>query len=536
MSLYPWIQKLKKVWSRLLVWTDQTLARLSIPPITEVITFVVIAGLYFFNAVRFSLPVGYAGFFSLMTEQLSQNGFVLPIQVPFYGPGGTPFAYPPLGLYVAAVVTGLFRMPIFDYLRWAPPLISMLAFGVAYILFREIFANRMKALFGTVLTSTVGIVYTSHATAAGMARAFALLFSMGCLLISFRIFRGKSSSYKLIVLSAILFGMTFLTHLSYAVFTLLSLLAFAFTSPRERFLSNCVRLALIGIGGLAVAAPWYLTVIIRYGAQVFAYAGSSHGSFGIIYQASNSLLSIPVLLVKWFYNLGRTWKPFALAGVSLLGFCYAIMRRRWLLPLWMISIALFLGEAARFEAMLASMLAADLIFDLASMEDLSNTPHFIPRSILSAIFTFLILGVFLAQGLKEVRSKTPALSSQALEVSTWIRDNSKDDASYLLLSGSHDLSEWFPYLTHRTPDIAYWGSEWSGDYLMKQSYFQSLLECVEDQSSSCVYHLIDIADIDPDLMILPEGATWIYEEIASRSNWTLVYDQAGFIVFAKNPE
>jgi hypothetical protein len=536
MRWYPWIQKLSKVWSRLLVWTDQTLARLSIPPITEVITFVVIAGLYFFNAVWFSLPAGYAGFFALMTEQLSQNGFVLPIQVPFYGPDGTPFAYPPLGLYIAAIVTKLLGVPIFTYIRWAPPLISMLAFGVAYLLFREIFANRMKALFGTVLTSTVGIVYTSHATAAGMVRAFALLFSMGCLLISFRIFRGKSSSYKLIVLSAILFGMTSLTHLSYTVFTFLSLLVFVFTSPRERFLSNCVRITFIGLGGLTVAAPWYMTVINRYGAQVFVYAGSSHGSFGILHQASRKFLSLPVLLTKWFYNLGRTWNPFPLAGVSLLGFCYAVMRRRWLLPIWMISIALFLGEAARFEAMLASMLAADLIFDLASMEDLTDAPHLIPRSILSAIFTLLILGVFLAQGLKDIRSKTPAFSSQTLEVSTWVQDNSNKDASYLLLSGSHDLSEWFPYLSHRTPDIAYWGSEWNGTYLLEQSYFQNLRECMEDESSSCVYHLIDIADIDPDLMILPEGATWIYEEIASRSNWTLVYDQAGFIVFAKNPE
>ncbi len=536
MNFDPWTHKLKTTWFQLMMWTDRVTGRLSKNPVPELITLSIIAGLYFLNAIRFPLPVGYAGFFTLMTEQLSQNGFVLPVQVPFYGPGGVPFAYPPLGLYVAAMLTGLLRIPIFTYLRWAPPLISMLAFGAAYFLFREIFANRIKALLGMLVTSSVGIIYTSHATAAGMVRALALLFSMGCLLVSFRIFRGKSSSHKMIVLSATLFGMTFLTHLSYAVFTLLSLLVFAITSPRERLLPNCVRLVLIGLGGLAVATPWYMTVITRYGAQVFMYAGSSHGSFGILHQASSNFLSIPVLLTKWFYNFGRTWKPFNLAGASLLGFCYAILRRRWLLPIWMISVALFLGEADRFEAMLASMLVADLIFDIASMEELSVKPRFIPRPILSAIFTFLFLGVFLAQGLKDIRSKIPALSPQALEVSTWVQDNSKDDASYLLLSGSHDLSEWFPYLTHRTPDIAYWGSEWTGSYLLEQSYFQSLSDCVEEGSSSCIYRLIDIADIDPDLLILPDSVPWNQEELAPQPNWTLVYDHAGFIVYSKNSE
>ncbi len=57
----------------------------------------------FYNAFRFSLPIAYAGMYTLMAEQIADGGFSLPMQVPYYGPGGIPFAYPPLALYVMAV-------------------------------------------------------------------------------------------------------------------------------------------------------------------------------------------------------------------------------------------------------------------------------------------------------------------------------------------------------------------------------------------------------------------------------------------------
>lgn len=49
--------------------------------------------LYFYSAIRFLEPTGYAGLFSLMAEQVSTENMAHPRSTPFYGPpdagGGT---------------------------------------------------------------------------------------------------------------------------------------------------------------------------------------------------------------------------------------------------------------------------------------------------------------------------------------------------------------------------------------------------------------------------------------------------------------
>ena len=55
--------------------------------------------LYLRDAFRYSVPMGYAGLFTQMAKQIADANFYLPIESPFYGPGGIPFAYPPFGMY-----------------------------------------------------------------------------------------------------------------------------------------------------------------------------------------------------------------------------------------------------------------------------------------------------------------------------------------------------------------------------------------------------------------------------------------------------
>src|SRR5437588_10136227 len=72
------------------------------------------------NAVRWSLPGGYAGLYVLMSESIVHSHFLPPLRIGLYGPGGIPFAYPPLALYLMAFCIGILHVPVFDYLRFAP--------------------------------------------------------------------------------------------------------------------------------------------------------------------------------------------------------------------------------------------------------------------------------------------------------------------------------------------------------------------------------------------------------------------------------
>ena len=56
------------------------------------------------NALSHPYPLGAAGLFTQMAQQIAAADFRLPLQSPYYGPGSIPFAYPPLGLYLLAVL------------------------------------------------------------------------------------------------------------------------------------------------------------------------------------------------------------------------------------------------------------------------------------------------------------------------------------------------------------------------------------------------------------------------------------------------
>ena len=69
------------------------------------ILMVLCAPLFFYNAIAWSYPKGFAGLYALFAERLAGNLYMLPIDIPYYGPGGIPLVYPPLAVYMMAFFT-----------------------------------------------------------------------------------------------------------------------------------------------------------------------------------------------------------------------------------------------------------------------------------------------------------------------------------------------------------------------------------------------------------------------------------------------
>ena len=53
-------------------------------------------------------PFRLGGLFVEFSEQIAQNGFRFPVTIPYYSEGGIPFAYPPLGFYLAGLLASTF--------------------------------------------------------------------------------------------------------------------------------------------------------------------------------------------------------------------------------------------------------------------------------------------------------------------------------------------------------------------------------------------------------------------------------------------
>ena len=117
--------------------------------------------LLFYNAVLHGFPMGYAGLFTQMAQQIADANFALPSQSPYYGPGGIPFAYPPLGLYVLAAfikLTGKYYI----FLRFLPALYSLVTIALTFFLAQKFFKKPFLSMMVAILTATSVDLYVAH--------------------------------------------------------------------------------------------------------------------------------------------------------------------------------------------------------------------------------------------------------------------------------------------------------------------------------------------------------------------------------------
>src|SRR5574342_498187 len=76
-------------------------------------------------------PFRLGGLFVAFAGEIAAHNFQLPVNIPYYSLGGIPYAYPPLGFYVEAILLQIFPGQIFAVANLLPPLVSILALGLA---------------------------------------------------------------------------------------------------------------------------------------------------------------------------------------------------------------------------------------------------------------------------------------------------------------------------------------------------------------------------------------------------------------------
>ena len=103
------------------------------------------APIIFFQAFRYSFPLGYAEMFTMIAEKIVDSNFQLPASIPHYGPGGIPLVYPPLGMYVFALAIKL-GVPIWFYLRVIPAIFTLLAVVPLYYLTLELVESKIASI------------------------------------------------------------------------------------------------------------------------------------------------------------------------------------------------------------------------------------------------------------------------------------------------------------------------------------------------------------------------------------------------------
>ena len=381
----------------------------------------------FAPAIGAGFPVGDGGLFAAMIGDIRDAGFALPAFTSYNG-GDIPFTYPPLGLYLGALLP-------FDplvTLQWVPALFATAAIVVVYLLGARLGAPAI-GLAAAVFLALAPFGWFWLVQGGGLTRSPALLLALGAIVAALH---GRA------VLVGVLGGLTALTHPESAIFAAVTVFAILAIERQWR------QLLVAGGISLAIVAPWVLLVVSQHGWDPFLAAAGARSVNPVA-----AVLSI---------SGGRPGTLDLAAAIGLI--CLAACGVRWL---YAAAIATAILVSTSVDTHFAPLMAAGVGI-VAATRDL-------PRAIVVATGILLLVGAGVSVGNPE------PLGTDDRDLLEWIRDETPSDARFAVLSDEtwsrSDESEWFPYLTDRVSVVTMQGREWLPDWQELDAERRELMAC-----------------------------------------------------------
>jgi hypothetical protein len=483
------------------------------------------APIVFFQALRYSFPLGYAGMFTMIAEEIAGANFKLPMSIPHYGPGGIPLIYPPFAMYVFALADKL-GVATWLYLRFAPAVFSLLALIAFYFFTAEVVESRVAGMAAVILVITQPAVYYTHLWAAGVVRAPALFFCMAGLFFYLKALR-RFSWWNFLLAGGFL-GLLVTTHWLYVLFA--ALVGLACLIAEWKVSGIPVALGILGVA-LLVAAPWLVLILERHGVASVLMASSSHRNFDFL----ASLRDIPQAIQFIRDNLGYVTDNVFLTVLAIPGCVLLILQKKFHIPLAFLFI-LFMGEASFYSEILAGIMAGVCIAEIFRRvpgPDQWKHPGLLQLTWLVitgvAVFCFILSTM---NGLKQIVQYRPELRQQSLKMAAFVRENTDPAATYLFI-GTFNGAEWFPYLFDRTPVFAQWGSEWKGDYARQTEILIALRKCELEKSWPCMEAIRQENSVSPDLLVI-SNKNWLIRAVKDTKEWERIYQDEIYVVWKKS--
>jgi len=442
-------------------------------------------------ALSSTFPLIDGGMFYVMIRDIQAAQFALPVWSS-YNQASIPFAYPPLELYLAAVIDLLGPWSLLDLLRWLPLLFNLLALPAIYRLARVILGPGRDPAHAVIVFALLPEGFRWYLMGGGLTRAPGFLFATIALTEIALIYRQPTTRH--LILSALFAGLTMLSHPQMTWFLAVSAIIFFVKLGRSRM---ALRNSLLATAGAAIlSAPWWIAVLTRHGPGVFL-AVADHG-----WPAYSGLVR---LLLR-----GGTSEPFfpILLAMSLAG--AAVSRRTghsWLIAWWVALFALDTWLPEIVATVPLALLAAigltrglDSLFGLMRQMPDGQLAHSPSRSWTwhwsqIAVFAYALLAAMYF-GMFALKP----LSAGEQQAMAWVAQNTALDSKFLVLSGDRwgdDRSaEWFPALAGRASIATVQGSEWLGPDGFNRRWHAAdkLRKCVVEDAN-CVEAWISEMDV-----------------------------------------
>ena len=483
---------------------------------------------------RADFPLNDGGLFAVMIDELVAARFVPPAETA-YNHAGLPWAYPPLPFYIAGAAAAVTGLATTTLLLWLPLLLNLGSVAAFCWLATALIPGRPGQLAAAAAFAIMPFSFHWQLMGAGLTRAAGLLFALLALAAACRFLDGWR--VRDAVLTAAFAAAAILSHPEATMLCGVLLAVLWLTRARDR---ASLRAGLaIAVGIVTLAAPWWVTVLLRHGAEPFVAASRS------VAWSPGELA--PLLLLSFTSDGYAT----PLAVLAAVGAFFELSRRRPLLPLWLLAAFAVPRLGFRAATVPAALLVGITLGQVVVPSLLGDrTPGH--RSRLPRLAAFLLpvflLGhalVFVTLDAAASARANPPLTAGERAAMSWAGANLPADARVLVVSSAPSwaedpVSEWFPALTQRTSVVTPQGCEWlpGDDYPRRVRAWESLVPC-RDEGLTCLVAWLDgnrVAVSHVFVSKVPRGRlapVRLVADLAASHRFDRVWEGPAAVVFAR---
>jgi hypothetical protein len=491
--------------------------------------------LRFIPGVMAGFPVNDGGMLLVMIRDLQSNGLILP-PVTSYNFLGVPFAYPPLGMYVVALLSSRLSIPELELLRWLPPLVSTVIIPVFYWLAYRILDSKSKAVIATLFYALTPGLSDWLIMGGGLTRSFGILFSLLAIGYVHCLLRG-SGGKTIIGLTALFCAFAVLSHPEVGLQTAgICFLFWVFYGRNAAGMKNAMSVAL---GTALLSAPWWLTVLHYHGFSPFwsaMHTGIRERMLASLFHTFFSMQGgLPILPL-----------------LALMGMFAVLRKREFLLVLWLFlpfvidprnapAIAIFpllmvAGEGAYY---LNSELVRAYSKTFPKSKNTSQYLTILTSGCLGIVLIYLLFISFASTS----NLAAVSLSSADRETMEWVKENTPSGSRFLLITNTGWISpmtdayqEWFPALAERQSQNTLQGKEWilgSGFF----EYSQQLVALQACPDVDCLNSWLEEENVEIDFVITRKQRALpaLIDSLRADEHYRPIHETVNAEIFAFQP-
>jgi hypothetical protein len=370
-----------------------------------------------------------------------------------------PYAYPPLGFFIARFLSDVFNVPEIALLRFLPALFSVAGIFAFYLVAKSVLKDNVRAALATALLAVTPGGYLWHIMGGGLTRALGNTFLLLSAFALLRLF--EHGGWKRLLLTILFCSLAVLSHPEVALHTAGTCALIWIFYGRSRYRS--LQAIGVGLGTLLATSVWWLTVILRFGLEPFL--STLHTG---LYGAS-----------IWSAVMGNIFARISLIPVfpilRIAGIAWCLWKRKFFLVAWLVFPVLVEPRSSDVIAfyplsMLAALGFTDALPALInwfrarrSLPLLSDVTY---SRVLNLAIVAVILYLFLESFFVNATLVENSLKPPALDAMQWVQGNTPADSQFLVITGNtgvmtDPLPEWFPALANRRSQNTLQGLEWT---------------------------------------------------------------------------